>query len=507
MIKTTQFIKEIIDIYKNYFTNPLDFKIEHVKSKKILFEVKKGKPYISIPKAFDNTLILKDDLQKIRVLFLLGKVLAHSLAYAVEKTKLPSYNAENYDCWSDNYGAIISMIIFMSKEFNSYLHKDYGYNMEEDIALIHQVLEVLYDKDFLNDAKHAEPYKRLMSTYGGLSGYIVRYYELKKEIKLSVEQRNKLLENVLAPHFNPNSNLFTSMTKYSKNLPLKLSEFYNHINTVILANNIKNILIPEPFVSLIIGDNHSVEIVDCIKKEKEKIYMQAGDILLVQGRGALSKFLAKTQKVLYWRTQSSHVLIAVSDGIFVDAVSGKGVSFKFLNKELLSTRENWRMIRLRAITKEQVEELQKAVIYYHGQDYNMAYMFKNKDKSFCSELAAKIYKKAGISIFNNRAPQYIKPSDFDKEADKQIKWMDITKEAWNDVLLIHKELKLYYIAFVNFSLIVEHSKKAKHTINNVMKIGYENGLFTEELFQYYMKFEKNFDENKHIQLWDDKFKR
>ena len=58
MIKTTQFIKEIIDMHKNYFTNPLDFKIEHVKSKRILFEVRKGKPYIPIAKAFDNTLIL-----------------------------------------------------------------------------------------------------------------------------------------------------------------------------------------------------------------------------------------------------------------------------------------------------------------------------------------------------------------------------------------------------------------------------------------------------------------
>lgn len=487
-MNTTSFSKEIIDIYKEFFFNPLDFQIEHTKQNTISFILKnQQKPFISIPKEFDKTIMLNNDIAKIRILFLLGKVFAHSLAYAIDKKKLPTYNEYLFDCWSDYYGAIISMNILMTKRFCVLIEHDYGNSRQEDLRLVHTVLEELYDKNFQYDTTYSESHKRLVNTYGGITGYVVRMYELETEKKLSNNERLELLQNIFSPYYDENSRLVESMKKMEcqqENEAQSLYEFYHAINTMILINNIKNYLIPEQFIVSTIGDNYSKEVLDKFTEKKNIMHMQAGDILLVRGVRPLSKILTKVQKVTYWRTRSSHILIVVADGIFIDATLNNGVKFKFFPKELFEIHNDWRMIRKKGITREQLEELQKAVIYYYGQKYNPKYLLKNKDKSFCSELAGKIYKKAGITIFNNKAPQYIKPSDFDKAADKQIDWIDITKEAWNDVLLINKNFQIYKFAFESFSMIIEQSKQSKHYLNKMMKIGYKNGIFKEELYDY-----------------------
>ena len=48
--------------------------------------------------------------------------------------------------------------------------------------------------------------------------------------------------------------------------------------------------------------------------------------------------------------------------------------------------------------------------------------------SFCSELIAKVYEKAGVRILDGKQPSKVAPAHFDKEADSLSDWEDVTEE-------------------------------------------------------------------------------
>ena len=52
----------------------------------------------------------------------------------------------------------------------------------------------------------------------------------------------------------------------------------------------------------------------------------------------------------------------------------------------------------------------------------------NDSSSFCSELVAKAYARAGIEIFGGKAPSKVTPAHFDKEVDSLENWVDVTEE-------------------------------------------------------------------------------
>ena len=154
--------------------------------------------------------------------------------------------------------------------------------------------------------------------------------------------------------------------------------------------------------------------------EKIKFLIETGDILIVKGKAKGSKFLAFIQKLFYLKNNASHILIAIADGFYIHATKGnKGVHIINYQELLLEIEDNWRAIRLKKLTDEEKEKLKRVVNYYRGQAYNIKFFLATRDASFCSELAAKIYKQANISILNDLVPQYVKPSNFVKEADKK----------------------------------------------------------------------------------------
>ncbi len=164
-------------------------------------------------------------------------------------------------------------------------------------------------------------------------------------------------------------------------------------------------------------------------KEKD-FFIQAGDLLLVRGTNPMSKPIVVGQKILKpFHATSSHILISIGDGIYIHATGDKGVHITTFKEELPTVLDDWKAIRFKSLSKEQLDELIKSVLHYMGQDYNSIYFTNSESSSFCSELAAKIYQKAGISILNNKKPKNVIPADFDKEANTQEEWQDITDET------------------------------------------------------------------------------
>lgn len=154
--------------------------------------------------------------------------------------------------------------------------------------------------------------------------------------------------------------------------------------------------------------------------------LKTGDIILVTGTSNSSKILAKLQKTIYSEARSSHVIIVQTDFICIDAMPAIGVSHKLIPEALNDTQDNWRIIRFKGL-KDESEALGKACTYYVEQPYRIFPKIKPAKKfSYCSELARKIYVDSnikGTGIPNNKI---IKPCDFDKIADQNSEWLDIT---------------------------------------------------------------------------------
>lgn len=442
------------------------------------------------------------------ILFLVTRIILESFALKHEKD-ITEYTTSKFIIWSDYFGAILSIMILLNKNCKINLEQDIS-DKESSLSLIFKSLDNLYKNDFFIQKNEGFPNKhhRLGTIFTGIFGYMLRMQELHKGKELIQQEKEHILLT-LVRLIDKKSNLFTA---YSKNDPdtyngIEQNQFNYRLNTMILTTHAKVDSENEPILNLLLGTNHNNDMVKKILDSKETIHMQAGDILLVHGENALSKPIAKIQRVKYWRVRSSHVLIVVAEGIFLHATGTDGVSLRFYRDELNEIKANWRMIRLKEMDKFKVDAIMQSILYFNGQDYNIKFTLENEDKSFCSELVAKIYKHAEISILNDKLPHKVIPADFDKEADKQDKWKDITIETKNDFRLMDKEIKLYYLNYYNFKFIIDNSRKSKHMVNKMMKIGYENNLFTKELHEFYMEFEKNYDDKKHFKLWDDKLKR
>ena len=162
--------------------------------------------------------------------------------------------------------------------------------------------------------------------------------------------------------------------------------------------------------------------------EIEKAPATAGDILLVRGNNKISWGLVTAQKTIYAQACSSHVAISLDCGAFIHSTS-KGVHIDFIPRILSECRSDWRVIRLRSVTDKQRWSLIRSSNFYLGQDYNRKFMLPgNASSSFCSELAAKAYIKAGMNVFEEKDPSQVTPAFFDRQADKLEEWEDVTEE-------------------------------------------------------------------------------
>lgn len=158
--------------------------------------------------------------------------------------------------------------------------------------------------------------------------------------------------------------------------------------------------------------------------------LQTGDIILVTGTALTSKALAKIQKASYLKAKSSHVIISQMDFICVDAVPKIGVSPRVISELLADVEDGWRVIRFNPLNQEHHEKIMMSCAFYLEQPYRILPKKKpGKNFSYCSELARKLYSESGITRTGIPQNRIIKPCDFDRIADTNNNWSDVTDQV------------------------------------------------------------------------------
>lgn len=157
--------------------------------------------------------------------------------------------------------------------------------------------------------------------------------------------------------------------------------------------------------------------------------LRTGDIILVTG--VHSKALVKAQQFVVPSAVSSHVLIAHGETICVDATPKDGVRNRFLLDVFKNVEPSWRVIRKNDLARIEFEAVIKACAYFLFQSYLIHPSERiGKSKSYCSELARKVYQRAGISV---DVPEkgLVMPAHFDLLQQQQDGWTDVTSEVTN----------------------------------------------------------------------------
>lgn len=227
-----------------------------------------------------------------------------------------------------------------------------------------------------------------------------------------------------------------------------------------------------------------------------------GDILLVSGTAKHSSELVIVQKSIYPSVRSSHVAISLGGGAFIHSTTDKGVHLDYLPNILKDCNDDWRVIRLRNLTKEQERLLLGSTNYYLAQKYNYKYLIPGNDNSsFCSELASKSYLKAGIPILQGLEPTKTAPAHFDKEADNLGDWMDISDDYRALLAEINADPEM---AFLGFSYLVYRLERMRQ-VNARTELMYEIAskiLKTEESRDQIKKAKEELESQRLFSYWD-----
>lgn len=158
--------------------------------------------------------------------------------------------------------------------------------------------------------------------------------------------------------------------------------------------------------------------------------LKTGDLILVTGKSSSSKALVASQKPFYLNAKSSHVAVVHADFVCVDAMPNPGVSNRLVSEVLADVEDHWRVIRFKGLNDTHDEPLQQQCAHYIMQPYKITLKRKRgKDYSYCSELARKIFEDCKIA--DTRIPQHIvvKPCDFDRIADGNEGWINVTEKV------------------------------------------------------------------------------
>lgn len=191
---------------------------------------------------------------------------------------------------------------------------------------------------------------------------------------------------------------------------------------------------------------------------------RAGDVLLVRGTTSKSQVLVNSQKLLYTKARSSHVLLGLGDGTFIHATGDGGVHLTFLLDELAQVQDDWRVVRLASLTPEQRNALQVAGLHFLRQGYNKKFFGpEQENSSFCSELVAKAFRKADVEIFDGKRAGMVTPASFDRAADSRGNWLDVSSMYRNQLSTFTAREKMY-----RFGLgVIEQSLARRHVISGM----------------------------------------
>lgn len=235
----------------------------------------------------------------------------------------------------------------------------------------------------------------------------------------------------------------------------------------------------------------------------EKVFdIQVGDVMIVKGKTKTSKFLANAQKLLYWENTSSHVLISYSDGFYIHSTGDKGVHLISFKELLHQIEPNFKIIRFKNLDEEKIDNLRKFITFYMNQNYNKAFFLDIKNRSFCSQLVAKIYEKADIKIFNKRH-SLVTPADFEKAANTQINCNDITKETISKYVEYIKMGKSYDIAYFSLLNIMNLTKMRIKMNNQLYEMINKSDFFNEDFRNFYNRMQKELAPKLNVLNWDD----
>lgn len=231
--------------------------------------------------------------------------------------------------------------------------------------------------------------------------------------------------------------------------------------------------------------------------------MEIGDILLVTGTGSASKVLVTAQKIRYSDVISSHVLFCLGDGAFIHANKGVGVELVFVLDQIAKVEPTWRALRCNGLSEEQRETLRESAMYYLKQDYNSKFFFwENDSSSFCSELVAKIYERAGITLFNDVAPNHVSPYHFDKEHDSPQMLCPVT-DGFKQYLAEHEGSAELHRAEFNLLESYLFDVRDKDSIRNTV-LDMARSLLTQEQKDDIDTVEKERYESRKVKFWDSR---
>lgn len=239
---------------------------------------------------------------------------------------------------------------------------------------------------------------------------------------------------------------------------------------------------------------------------EKPFFIQAGDLLLVRGTNPMSKPIALGQKLLKpFHATSSHILISIADGIYIHATKDKGVHITTFKEVLPTIKDNWKAIRLKNITDEQQDKLTKSVLHYMGQDYNSKFFVSSETSSFCSELATKIYNKAMISILGDKKAKNVIPADFDKEANIQEEWKDITletKKCFDN--FDSKEIDIAYLVYKRTMSLITYRREMHKMLDDIFL---NTDLVSKDFQDNYRNIKQNVANKLVMPYWDENFKK
>lgn len=232
-----------------------------------------------------------------------------------------------------------------------------------------------------------------------------------------------------------------------------------------------------------------------------------GDVFLVRGGSKASTALVNIQKVIYSRAKSSHVEFYMGDGILIHSTSDKGVHLEFLLDELKDIGDDWRVLRLKGLSDEDRAVLQTSAVYFKQQQYNPKFMFPEcDDKSFCSELIAKIYARSNVKIFNGKRPGTIKPADFDRAADHLDEWEDVTHEYSEIIKNIQSDEMRFRQGFQWLSVLLETrlSRGATRGVLHSMILAASEGQGKIDIAEAIDNGKRKVKESRRLHFWNEK---
>ncbi|WHM96224.1 YiiX/YebB-like N1pC/P60 family cysteine hydrolase [Citrobacter freundii] len=235
--------------------------------------------------------------------------------------------------------------------------------------------------------------------------------------------------------------------------------------------------------------------------------LKPGDVLLVKGIGKKSDAILYAQKAFYLKAKSSHVALSLGGGLFIHATSDGGVHLTSIDKELETCEGNWRVIRKKGLEEVQVEALNTSGLYFARQKYNMFVFFEgNEYSSFCSELVAKAYKKAGVKIMSGKPSSKVLPCHFDKEADVLVDWEDVSHEYEHGLADIAENNLAFKYLFELLKQCIERrtivSKFRKQLFDFSIMDAKARGDY--ETINRVESLKKELDEKRSLKFWDEK---